>query len=158
MSRTIPGDWFAGSIPDNVVLDETAYLETAYYFSEYRSEAGVGMRIGRGASAYGGTMFDVGRRGQVNVGDFSLLGGDGRLLFDFLGYHPDGFLSSSLLFGGSPKMPRAFRPSNLPKMGLPSACAPHSPGKQHLDRLRIVCFAWRNDWRRFRCRGPGRGT
>ena len=75
MSRTIPGDWFAGSIPDNVVLDETAYLETAYYFSEYRSEAGVGMRIGRGASAYGGTMFDVGPRGQVNVGDFSLLNG-----------------------------------------------------------------------------------
>jgi acetyltransferase-like isoleucine patch superfamily enzyme len=50
-------------------------LETAYYFSEYRSEAEVGVRIGRGASAYGGTMFDVGRRGQVNVGDFSLLNG-----------------------------------------------------------------------------------
>src|SRR5260370_40092335 len=58
-SRTIPGDWFAGSIPVNVVLDETAYLETAYYFSQYRSEAGACMRIGRGASGYGGRLLQA---------------------------------------------------------------------------------------------------
>jgi hypothetical protein len=75
MARRIPGDWFDGSIPDNVVLDETAYLETAFYFVEYRSQAEVGARIGRGASAYGGAMFDVGPKGYVEVGEFTLLNG-----------------------------------------------------------------------------------
>jgi acetyltransferase-like isoleucine patch superfamily enzyme len=58
-----------------VVLDETAYVETASYFTDYRSQAEVGARIGRGASAYGGTMFDVGPKGQVEVGEFTLLNG-----------------------------------------------------------------------------------
>jgi len=75
MTRRIPGDWFNGAIPDNVVLDETAYVETAFYFADYSSQAEVGARIGRGASAYGGTMFDVGPKGLVEVGEFTLLNG-----------------------------------------------------------------------------------
>jgi acetyltransferase-like isoleucine patch superfamily enzyme len=75
MARRIPGDWFDGTIPDNVSLEETACLETAFYFAEYCSQAEVGVRLGRGASAYGGTMFDVGPKGQVEVGEFTLLNG-----------------------------------------------------------------------------------
>jgi carbonic anhydrase/acetyltransferase-like protein (isoleucine patch superfamily) len=75
MARRIPGDWFDGSLPDNVVLDETAYLETAFYFADYRSQAEIGARFGRGASIYGGTMFEVGPKGQLEVGAFTLLNG-----------------------------------------------------------------------------------
>jgi len=72
-SRRLPWDWFPGTIPDNVEVDPSAYLETTFCFCLYRSAAPVGVRIGRGASAYQGTMFDVGERGVVSVGEFALL-------------------------------------------------------------------------------------
>jgi acetyltransferase-like isoleucine patch superfamily enzyme len=71
--RTIPGDWHPGTIPGNVVADETAYVETSFSFLLYRSEEPVGLRIGRGASAYLGTMFDAGPRARIRVGDFALV-------------------------------------------------------------------------------------
>jgi len=74
-TRTLPWDWYDGSIPENVVVDETAYVETSYSFYLYRSQAPAGVRIGRGASTYLGTMFDVGPRGQVTIGEFSLVHG-----------------------------------------------------------------------------------
>jgi acetyltransferase-like isoleucine patch superfamily enzyme len=73
--RTLPWDWFPGTIPENVVIDETAYVETTYSFSLYRSEEPAGARIGRGASTYLGTMFDVGRRGRVTLGEYALVHG-----------------------------------------------------------------------------------
>jgi acetyltransferase-like isoleucine patch superfamily enzyme len=73
--RSLPWDWHAGTIPENVVVDETAYVETSFSFHLYRSEEPVGVRFGRGASAYLGTMFDVGPRGRVILGDYSLLHG-----------------------------------------------------------------------------------
>jgi acetyltransferase-like isoleucine patch superfamily enzyme len=71
--RTIPNDWFPGTIPDNVDLDETAYVGTSYGFTRYRSEAPVGVRIGRGASLCDGSVCDVGPRGLVTLGDFALV-------------------------------------------------------------------------------------
>jgi len=55
-----------------VVLDDTAYIETTYSFSLYRSEVPVGLRMGRGASAYNDTVFDVGPRGRVSFGECAL--------------------------------------------------------------------------------------
>jgi acetyltransferase-like isoleucine patch superfamily enzyme len=66
-------DWHPGTIPDNASIDETAYLETTFSFLLYRSEAVEGVRIGRGASVYKGTMFDVGSCGTVHIGDFALV-------------------------------------------------------------------------------------
>ena len=70
--RSLPGDWYAGVIPANVEVDPTAFLETAHSFRLYRSGLPVGMRIGRGASTYR-AMFDVGPRGQVDIGDYVLV-------------------------------------------------------------------------------------
>ena len=74
-ARTLPWDWYPGVIPDNVVLDPEAHLETTYSFYLYRSRAAEGLRIGRGASVYIGVMFDVGPAGRVAVGDFALVNG-----------------------------------------------------------------------------------
>jgi carbonic anhydrase/acetyltransferase-like protein (isoleucine patch superfamily) len=74
-ARTLPWDWYPGAIPENVVVDETAYVETTFSFHLYRSEAPVGVRIGRGASTYLGTMFDVGPRGRVSLGEYALVHG-----------------------------------------------------------------------------------
>ncbi len=81
MGRTLPWDWYGGTIPDNAFVDETAYVETTFSFFLYRSTAAEGLRIGRGASTYLGTMFDVGPGGRVTLGDFSLVHG-ARLICD----------------------------------------------------------------------------
>jgi acetyltransferase-like isoleucine patch superfamily enzyme len=73
--RTLPWDWYHGSIPPNVLVDESAYLETTYSFLLYRSELAQGVRIGRGSTTYLGTMFDVGPQGRVTIGDYSLIHG-----------------------------------------------------------------------------------
>src|SRR5262249_54906582 len=81
MARTLPWDWYPGSIPDNVVIDESAYVETSFSFHLYRSEEPVGVRIGRAASTYLGTMFDVGRHGRVSLGECALVHG-ARIICD----------------------------------------------------------------------------
>jgi acetyltransferase-like isoleucine patch superfamily enzyme len=73
--RRLEGDWFDGVIPQNVALAETAHLETSYSFLLYRSRARDAVRIGHGSTVYIGGMFDVGPRGQVHIGKFSLING-----------------------------------------------------------------------------------
>ena len=79
--RALPWDWYPGVIPENAFVDESAYVETTYSFALYRSEAPAGVRIGRGSSTYLGTMFDVGVRGQVTLGDYVLVHG-ARIMCD----------------------------------------------------------------------------
>ena len=40
--RTLPWDWYPGTLPLNAVIDETAYVETTFSFYLYRSRAPVG--------------------------------------------------------------------------------------------------------------------
>jgi acetyltransferase-like isoleucine patch superfamily enzyme len=79
--RTLPWDWYSGTLPENAAIDETAYVETTFSFLLHRSEAPVGVRIGRGASCYLGTMFDVGPQGRVSLGDYALVHG-ARIICD----------------------------------------------------------------------------
>jgi acetyltransferase-like isoleucine patch superfamily enzyme len=79
--RSLAWDWHPGVIPENVVLDETAYVETTYSFLLYRSEAPVGARLGRGASLYKSSMLDVGPAGRVALGEFALVHG-ARIICD----------------------------------------------------------------------------
>ena len=74
-ARRLEGDWYPGAIPANVSIDETAYVQTSFSFHLYRSAEPEGVRIGRGASVYLGTMFDVGRHGRVAIGAFTLVNG-----------------------------------------------------------------------------------
>jgi acetyltransferase-like isoleucine patch superfamily enzyme len=84
MPHRIPEDWFAGQVPDNVVLEMGSYLETSHAVSKFRSLSPQGLRLRTGAAAYGGTVFDVGPDGSVDVGQYALLNSvqiicDGRL-------------------------------------------------------------------------------
>jgi len=79
--RKLPWDWYPATIPENVVIDETAWLETSFSFLVYRSLAPTGLRIGRGSSSYIGTMFDVGPAGRVTIGDYTLVNG-ARIICD----------------------------------------------------------------------------
>ncbi len=73
--RTLPWDWYAGKVPDNVQLTDGAYVESTFSFYLFRSERADAITIGKGASTYLGTMFDVGRSGRVSIGDYALING-----------------------------------------------------------------------------------
>ena len=73
--RTLSWDWFPGTIPENVVVDETAYIETTFSFRFFRSVRPRGVEYGRAASTYLGTMFDVGPNGRVTLGEYALVHG-----------------------------------------------------------------------------------
>ena len=79
--RTLPWDWYPGTIPENVLVDETAYVETTFSFALCRSHEPVAVRIGRGASTYLGTMFDAGPRARITLGDYALVHG-ARIICD----------------------------------------------------------------------------
>jgi len=79
--RTLEWDWFPGVIPDNVVVDDSAYVETTFSFQFFRSRREAGVVYGRGASTYLGTMFDVGPEGRVTLGEYALVHG-ARIICD----------------------------------------------------------------------------
>lgn len=80
-TRKLEWDWFPGTIPENVVIPDTAYVETSYSFHFFRSRLPQAVRYGRGASTYLGTMFDLGPEARVTLGDFALVHG-ARIICD----------------------------------------------------------------------------
>jgi len=80
-ARTLPWDWYPGNVPDNVVLDETAYVETTFSFALYRSRQPTGLVVSRGASTYLGTMFDAGPHARIRIGEYTLIHG-ARIICD----------------------------------------------------------------------------
>jgi acetyltransferase-like isoleucine patch superfamily enzyme len=73
--RSLPWDWYPGTIPDNVTVANSAYVETTFSFLLFDSDRPDAITIGHGASTYLGTMFDVGRQGSVAIGDYALVHG-----------------------------------------------------------------------------------
>jgi len=74
-ARTLPWDWYPGTIPENVVLEDESYLETSYSFLHFRSQVPEAVRIGYGTTVYLGCMFDLGMRARVQIGRCSLING-----------------------------------------------------------------------------------
>jgi len=73
--RKLPWDWYDGVVPGNVVLEGEAYLETSYSFLHFRSEVPEAVRLGHATTVYLGSMFDLGPRARVRVGQFTLVTG-----------------------------------------------------------------------------------
>lgn len=79
--RRLAWDWYPGTVPVNVRIADTAYVETTFSFFLFKSEREDAITIGDGASTYLGTMFDVGRDGRVSLGDYALVHG-ARIICD----------------------------------------------------------------------------
>jgi acetyltransferase-like isoleucine patch superfamily enzyme len=131
--RTLPWDWYSGIIPENVTLDDTAYIETTYSFTMYRSESPVGMSVGLGSSVYLSTMFDVGRPGQIIIGDYVMLNG-ARIICDSkieIGDYT--FISWNVLIMDSYRLPfdPAQRRSSIEKAFTRNPPAFIEPGLSH---------------------------
>lgn len=79
--RRLEWDWYPGTIPDNVLIDPSAYVETSYSFELCRSRREPAIVYGEGASTYLGTMFDLGPDAQARLGKFALVHG-ARIICD----------------------------------------------------------------------------
>ena len=79
--RRLEWDWYSGSIPENVLIDATAYVETSYSFERCRSRRNPAVIYEEGASTYLGTMFDLGPDAQASLGKFALVHG-ARIICD----------------------------------------------------------------------------
>jgi len=81
MNRVLPWDWYDGVIPENVLVDPTAYLETSYSFVMFQSELSKALEVGRGTSIYLGVMFDLGKSARMKIGNYVLMNG-ARIICD----------------------------------------------------------------------------
>jgi len=79
--RTLPWDWYSGTIPENVLVDPTAYVETTYSFVMFRSRQPRALEVVRGTSLYLGVMFDLGQNAKMKIGNFVLMNG-ARIICD----------------------------------------------------------------------------
>jgi galactoside O-acetyltransferase len=68
-------DWYPRGIPDNVILGEDVYLDSAYGFAAFHSERARGAVLGDACGAYDRATLVVGPRGQVSVGPYTVLNG-----------------------------------------------------------------------------------
>ena len=73
IKRQFPGDWEPDDRPDNILIDDTAYVHTVFSFDLCRSEVSPAVTLARGSQANDGTMFDLGPHGRVSVGECALL-------------------------------------------------------------------------------------
>jgi acetyltransferase-like isoleucine patch superfamily enzyme len=79
--RTLPWDWYSGTVPENVDLNPDAYLETTYSFTLFRSRRPDAIEVGRGTSLYLGVMFDLGQNARMKIGNYVLMNG-ARIICD----------------------------------------------------------------------------
>lgn len=75
LPRKLPWDWHDGLVPESAVLDDDAHVESSYQFLLDRSEPPYGVRVERGAGIHGLTAFDLGPRGLLTFGAFSITNG-----------------------------------------------------------------------------------
>lgn len=104
--RKLEGDWYDGIVPANVALADTAHLETAYSFLLYRSRVRDAVRIGEGSTVYIGVMFDVGPRGRVHIGNYSLINGAWFICDRKIEIGDHALISWNVVFMDSYRVPR----------------------------------------------------
>ena len=68
-------DWCSTPLPSNVEIGERSWLYSSFAFVHYRSERPCGVRIGHDSGIYIGTYFELGPRGEVDIGNFCTVAG-----------------------------------------------------------------------------------
>jgi acetyltransferase-like isoleucine patch superfamily enzyme len=66
----LPDDWFATTLPDGVAIGDGSWLYSSFAFLHCRSRRPVPVRIGAKSGVYIGTHFELGPRGEVEIGDY----------------------------------------------------------------------------------------
>jgi len=75
LGRKLADDWYDGVIPDNVVFDDTNFIDTSYSFRRFRSRMSDALTLGRGSAIYVNSGFDLGPDAHVQIGAFTMING-----------------------------------------------------------------------------------
>jgi acetyltransferase-like isoleucine patch superfamily enzyme len=70
---SISGDWVNRPLPPNLVIESGVYLESAYSFLGFASEATPGLILREGSGIYDHATFVAGPQGQIEVGPYSCI-------------------------------------------------------------------------------------
>jgi acetyltransferase-like isoleucine patch superfamily enzyme len=68
-------DWCPNPLPSNVEIGDRSWLYSSFAFVHYRSQRPCGVRIGHDSGIYIGSYFDLGPRGEVDIGDYCTVAG-----------------------------------------------------------------------------------
>ena len=141
-SRKVAGDWYDGTLPHNVSIADGAYVETTFSFLLFRSERPDGVSYARGAHTYLGTMFDVGARGRVTLGEYALVHG-ARIISDSLVEIGDyALLSWNVVLMDSYRLPLDPEARRVALRALPG-CTPRALPPDGLARpIRLEPNVW----------------
>jgi acetyltransferase-like isoleucine patch superfamily enzyme len=106
--RKLAHDWYDGTVPDNVVYDDTNYIDTSYYFRRFRSRAEDALKLGRGASVYNNTVFDLGRNARVEIGAFTMVNGANMVCDDAIRIGDHTLISWNVVLMDTYRTPRTL--------------------------------------------------
>ena len=68
----VEGDWFPGTIPENIVVGEGCRIDSSFCFKHYYSNQPVGLRLGNKVTIWRASMA-AGPEGLIEIGDHSYL-------------------------------------------------------------------------------------
>lgn len=68
----LPGDWFAGTIPANVVAGEGTVIDSSFCFKHYFAKGPVGLRVGSHVTIWR-TSLAADTGGVIEIGDYCYL-------------------------------------------------------------------------------------
>lgn len=69
---TVPGDWFARTLPTNIVVGENVLIDSSFAFKHYYATGPVGLRVGSHVTLWR-TALSVEKDGWIEIGDFCYL-------------------------------------------------------------------------------------
>ena len=75
MTAVLAHDWFPRPLPDNVFIGDGSWLYSAFAFVHCHSRRGRAVTIGRHSGIYRGSFFELGRDGEVEIGDYTAVVG-----------------------------------------------------------------------------------
>jgi len=92
-SHTVPGDWFAGSLPRSFSFGSSVYIDTMYSFDAFLSCANQAFVAGDGAAVHDTSVLISGPAGRVAIGEFGLVNGATIIANDHVGIGANALLA-----------------------------------------------------------------
>lgn len=70
--KRIPGDWFSGEIPRNIVVGTNSVIDSAFSFERYYATGNIGLHIGSHVTIWRASL-SVEVNGVIEIGDYCFI-------------------------------------------------------------------------------------
>ena len=66
---TLPGDWFPGRIPENIVAGENTVIDSSFCFKHYFAQGAIGFRVGSNTTIWRASLAAE-ENAMIEIGDY----------------------------------------------------------------------------------------